>query len=197
MTLSSDEILVVTGLPRSGTSMMMQILFAAGFPILSDEQRMPDHDNPSGYFEFDRVKRLQSDVSWLHMACGKAIKVVSPLLFFLPQNYRYKLLFMDRSLSEVISSQMAMLQRANKYEDYEGLARHYDALYRKHLETVHSFVSQRDNFSALLVSHSKMIHSPEGELSRVADFLGAEDCFFKNLSGVVKRDLYRCRDQLE
>src|SRR5882724_8514008 len=104
-------IVIVSGLPRSGTSLMMQMLQAGGMPLLIDDRRPADADNPNGYWEYEPVKRLQQDNSWIPKAEGKAVKVVSALLQYLPPQYTYKIIFMQRSLQEVLASQAVMLQR--------------------------------------------------------------------------------------
>ena len=104
-------IVVVSGLPRSGTSLMMQMLEAGGLPILMDDRRPADADNPRGYYEFQPVKTLDKDNSWMAQAEGKAVKVVSLLLYHLPPGHDYKVLFMERTIAEVLASQTAMLKR--------------------------------------------------------------------------------------
>src|SRR5260221_40938 len=107
----ANSIVVVSGLPRSGTSLMMAMLQAGGVPVLSDGLRAPDADNPNGYFEFEPVKQLRTDHTWLASAQGKALKVVVPLLFHFPELFDCRVLFMERNLDEVIASQLAMLAR--------------------------------------------------------------------------------------
>src|SRR5205809_5271301 len=101
----STEIVVVSGLPRSGTSLMMQLLHAGGIPALTDHIRAPDTDNPRGYFEFERVKKVKEDAAWLPDARGKVVKMVSQLLYDLPATERYRVVFMERDLEEVLASQ--------------------------------------------------------------------------------------------
>lgn len=101
---------IVTGLPRSGTSMMMQMLAAGGLPVLSDDRRLPDDNNPRGYFEYEKVASLREDSSWILDARGKAVKVVAQLLPHLPRG-AYRVIFMDRNLDEVVQSQRRMLAR--------------------------------------------------------------------------------------
>ncbi len=112
MSLDS-QIVVVSGLPRSGTSLLMQMLAAGGLEVVSDHLRAADVDNPRGYFEFERVKQIQKDSSWLPAARGKALKMISQLLYHLPPTERYRVIFMRRNLDEVIASQEKMLQRRN------------------------------------------------------------------------------------
>src|SRR2546428_1479705 len=104
-------ITIVSGLPRSGTSMMMRMLDAGGLPVLVDNIRKADDDNPYGYYEFEPVKRLSSDSSWLREARGKAFKMVYALLYELPKDYDYRVIVMQRKMDEIIASQRAMLCR--------------------------------------------------------------------------------------
>src|SRR5882724_6754601 len=106
-----DFITVVSGLPRSGTSMMMRMLEGGGLPVMADGIRTADDDNPRGYYEFEPVKRLNRETSWLPAAYSKAIKIIYIHLYNLPSEHRYKVLFLERSLDEVIASQRAMLER--------------------------------------------------------------------------------------
>lgn len=109
---TADEIVIVTGLPRSGTSMLMRMLQAGGVPLLVDEERRADESNPRGYFEYAPVKRLKTSADWISLARGKAVKVVSYLLPHLPEHERYRVLFLERDLGEVAASQDRMLGKA-------------------------------------------------------------------------------------
>ena len=102
---------LVSGLPRSGTSMMMQMLHAGGIPAVTDNIRLADKDNERGYYELEAVKRTKDDASWLRDAPGKAVKVIYLLLYDLPTDYTYRVIFMNRNLDEVLASQRAMLER--------------------------------------------------------------------------------------
>src|SRR5262249_56905877 len=104
-------IVVVSGLPRSGTSLMMQMLQVGGMPLLIDDLRPPDADNPNGYWEYEPVKCLQQDNFWIPKAEGKAVKVISALLQYLPPQHTYKIIFMQRPLPEILASQTVMLER--------------------------------------------------------------------------------------
>jgi hypothetical protein len=119
-----DAVVVVSGLPRSGTSMMMSMLEAGGLPLLKDDVRTADTDNPKGYFEFERVKKLrEGDVDWLPEAQGRAVKIISYLLLHLPATYDYRVIFMQRDLDEVMASQRKMLthrgEDPNKLEEHK------------------------------------------------------------------------------
>ncbi|MCA1601952.1 MAG: sulfotransferase [Acidobacteria bacterium] len=116
---AEESIIIVSGLPRSGTSMMMRMLEAGGINVLTDGIRKADEDNPEGYYEVELVKTLkqQSDKLWLGDARGKAVKVISALLDTLPQSYRYKVIFMNRNLAEVIASQNKMRARKGDHSE--------------------------------------------------------------------------------
>ena len=91
--------------------MMMKMLEAGGVKLLEDNKRCADEDNPKGYFEYEKVKNLQKDSTWLSIARGKAIKIISMLLYHLPPVYRYRIIFMQRAMDEVLASQKRMLAR--------------------------------------------------------------------------------------
>ncbi len=109
-----NEIIVVSGLPRSGTSLMMQMLDKGGIPVVTDHVRTADADNPRGYYELERVKAIKRDASWLPELEGKAVKIISQLLYELPSNHKYRVIFMERDLDEVVPSQERMLVRAGQ-----------------------------------------------------------------------------------
>ena len=114
---AEQTITIVSGLPRSGTSMMMKMLEAGGIPPLTDEIRTADTDNPKGYYEFERVKKMdKGDTAWLENAQGKSVKVISALLKHLPSDYRYRVIFMRRDMSEILASQKKMLDHRGEDE---------------------------------------------------------------------------------
>jgi hypothetical protein len=169
---SSEPIIVVSGLPRSGTSLMMNMLRAGGVPIVTDEQRTADEDNPRGYFELERVKQLaRGDVSWVQEANGQAVKVISALLEHLPPTAHYRVLFMQRRLPEVLASQRKMLERRGEPTDTvpdEKMA----ALFEKHLEKIDGWLKQQPNFSVLYVPYHELAEQPAAQLDRIIAFLG-------------------------
>ena len=164
---------VVSGLPRSGTSMLMRMLDAGGMPVLADEVRAADDDNPKGYFEFDRVKRLTMDKDWLPLAEGKAVKVISFLLGELPADRAYRVVFIRRALSEVLASQRAMLVRRDiPVADPAADDRRMGALYRKHLWQVEAWFAVQPNIRVLYVEHRDAIACPADAARAMAEFLG-------------------------
>ncbi len=156
--ITNDSITVVSGLPRSGTSMMMQMLDAGNMPLLINNIRKPDEDNPKGYYEFERVKKLERDNSCLEMARGKAVKIVSPLLYHLDldKKYRYKTIFMLRNIDEILSSQRKMANRlkqgGNNIED--TILKQY---YSLHLEEVQRWQEQKENIDVMYVNYTDVI----------------------------------------
>ena len=183
---------VVSGLPRSGTSMMMKMLEAGGIAPLTDKIRRADDDNPKGYFEFERVKKMpDGDTAWVEDAQGKAVKVIAALLEYLPQEYTYKVLFMRRSMDEILASQKQMLIRSEKPTDEisdEKLAE----LYSKHLVKVESWVSQQPNILVFDVDYNDLMQNPEPYPTKIQRFLGVEMDADK-MSVVVDPALYRQR----
>jgi len=167
-----DGIVIVSGLPRSGTSLMMKMLGAGGLSLMVDWVRRPDEDNPEGYFELERVKGLSSgEVEWLAEAYGKAVKIVSPLLKFLPVTHFYKVIFMKRHLSEVLASQRRMLIRRNEPADSttdEELA----AIFTKHLRQVETWLASQSNCDVLFVDYNALVVNPRPLAEQVNLFLG-------------------------
>jgi hypothetical protein len=166
-------IVVVSGLPRSGTSMAMRMLGAGGMPILTDGVRGSDVSNPHGYFEFEAVKALHhgGDAAWLHQAHGKAIKIISFLLTWLPETHDYRVVFMRRNLQEILASQHAMLAQRGEPTDTEDADRMH-AIYQEHLEEVGRFLASRACFSTLNVDYARALADPGGEARRIDEFLG-------------------------
>lgn len=166
-----QPIVVVSGLPRSGTSMMMRMLAAGGMPILSDSIRAADDSNPTGYYEFEPVKDLANGPPprWLDEARGKAVKIISFLLTRLPETYDYRVIFMRRDLGEIVASQRDML--ATRGESSESDQDRLAGLYVRHLEEVARFLQKRACFSTLEVDHRRVVDRPAEEARRVAAFL--------------------------
>lgn len=166
-----EPIVIVSGLPRSGTSMMMKMLDAGGVPIMTDSIRTADIDNPKGYFEYERVKDLEkeTDKSYIREGRGKALKVISFLLKDLPDDCFYRVIFMRRHLDEVISSQNRMLDRRGEQEidERETMAE----AYRNHLAAVKILVRKRPNFEMLEVRYDEAVGNPGKAAASVNAFL--------------------------
>jgi Sulfotransferase domain len=161
-----QSVIIVSGLPRSGTSMMMRMLEAGGMPVLVDNLRPADEDNPNGYYEFERVKKVREDASWLEDARGKAVKMVYRLLYDLPDEDSYRVIFMTRKLDEVIASQNTMLQRNGKGSDDLSGEQLAD-IYSKQLLEARTWLDSRTNFEVLYVDYGDVLN----ETHRVADEL--------------------------
>jgi hypothetical protein len=185
-----EFITIVSGLPRSGTSMMMQMLVAGGIPPQIDQVRQPDEDNPLGYFEFEPVKQ-QGDTSWIDGSRGKVVKMVYRLLYNLPQDHSYHVIFMMRNLDEVIASQQVMLRRrGNSGEDVEGPR--LGELYRRQLHDALGWLRAQPNFAVLTVDHHDALFHPDLIANQLDRFLGGglnRDA----MAGVPNSSLYRQR----
>ena len=187
------EITIVSGLPRSGTSLMMQMLEKGGVPIYTDKQRIPDENNPKGYYEHEAVKSLGKNKQWMVEADGKAIKIISHLLFELPARFRYKILFMERDLDEVLMSQHKMLVRNGKAK--EGTINlKLAGPFRQNLERVKSWVPQQKNISILYVSHAALMADGAEEIERINQFLGGH-LDTAAMATVIDRSLHREKSQ--
>ena len=182
---------VVSGLPRSGTSLMMQALEAGGIPVLTDDIRKSDEDNPKGYYEFQPVKKTKTDPSWVAGAVGKAVKMVYQLLYDLPKDYEYRVIFMRRNMDEVLASQRIMLKRTGQ-EGAKASDEKLADLFNRDMEKVYRWVENQDNFSMVSINYNEMVKSPLPECLRVNEFLGA-GLDVDKMASVVNRSLYRNR----
>lgn len=172
--IGANTVVVVSGLPRSGTSMMMQMLAVGGVPVLVDEKRPADSDNPRGYFEYEPSKVASGAKSWLDEARGKAVKLVAQLVPGLPPGPDYRVIFMERSLADVVASQRAMLQRL----DREG-ARISDSrlaqTYLQQIANIDRHIQQRgDQFSVLGISYQSTMDDPRSIANTINEFLGGD-----------------------
>jgi hypothetical protein len=189
--MEKKSVIVVSGLPRSGTSMMMKMLEAGGVSVLVDNIRKADEDNPKGYYEFERVKQIQTDKEWLEDAHGKVVKMVSALLKNLPDGYLYKVIFMRRKMEEILASQKKMLERQGKPTDDvsdERLAK----LYEQHLKEMEAWFGTKSNFDILYVSYNDVLRNPAKNARAVNEFLG-HSLNVENMVRVVDKLLYRQR----
>jgi hypothetical protein len=185
-----SEIIVVSGLPRSGTSLMMQMLENGGIEIITDNQRTADTDNPRGYYEFEKVKQIKRDSSWLPQARGKAFKMVSQLLYDLPSSERYHILFMERDLDEMLLSQEKMLQRLGRSAaPREEMKRSYTL----HLERLHDWLAEQAHMRCLRVSYNGLLEGAQEQAERVYQFLGGKADVEKMVQ-TVDPSLYRNRN---
>lgn len=187
-----EPIVIVSGLPRSGTSMMMKMLEAGGLPIMTDAVRTADIDNPKGYYEYERVKDLEkeTDKSYIKEGRGKALKVISWLLKDLPAGNRYKIIFMRRDLNEVIASQNKMIKhRGEKDESDDRMM--IDA-YMNHLASVRILSRKRDDFEMIEIRYDTAVKDAKSAAQQVNAFLGGKLSEAK-MTEVVDAELYRNR----
>jgi hypothetical protein len=191
---AANPVTIVSGLPRSGTSLMMKMLGTAKVELVTDNIREADENNPNGYFEFERVKKLkEGDFRWLRQSRGKAVKVISALLEHLPSPYFYRVIFMQRRMEEILASQRSMLKRrarSNDMVDDEQMARLFDV----HLAEVKNWLSKQANFEVLYLNYNHLLQSPLDNLNKVNQFLGGQldvSC----MAQMIDNSLYRQRYQ--
>lgn len=186
-------ITIVSGLPRSGTSMLMRMLEAGGIEPLTDNIRTADEDNPKGYYEFERVKQLKQDLDWLEDARERAVKIISALLKHLPQDhaYAYKVIFVRRKLEEVLASQKQMLIRRGEPTDTISDERMAE-LFRKHLSQVEAWMGEQPNVEVLYVSYNEVLEHPQEQAQRINQFLGST-LDVERMASVVDKSLHRQR----
>ena len=201
--MADCTVVVVSGLPRSGTSMMMRMLEAGGLPPLTDGVRRPDPDNPGGYYEFEAVKALARDASWVPDARGKAVKVISYLLHNLPnsirdpdsirdsESIRYKVVFMRRAIDEVVASQDRMLARAGKSPASIG-TNEIATYLERNLGATRAWLAAQSNFEVLYVDYSQTVGDAAATCRRVKAFLGV-DLDTARMEAMVNQALYRQR----
>ncbi len=184
-----SEITIVSGLPRSGTSLMMQMLHAGGMEVVTDHIRAADVDNPRGYLEFETAKRIEKDTSWLPGTRGKVFKMVSQLLYHLPPTERYRIIFMRRDLDEVLASQEKMLARRNAAaaprQDIAGA-------FSLHLKKLFVWLAEQENIQLLRIDYRDVVADASGAAEKVNDFLGGT-LAIDAMTEAVDPSLYRNR----
>jgi hypothetical protein len=164
-------ITVVSGLPRSGTSMTMKILEAGGIPPLTDDIRAADRDNPKGYYEYERAKKLRNgDTAWLPEAEGKAVKIIAALLVHMPMDYEYRVLFMRRDMQEILASQAKMLD--NRGQENQVDDETMSALFHKHLNQVEEWMKSQSNLKYIDINYNAMMVDPMPQVKKINHFLG-------------------------
>ena len=182
---------MVSGLPRSGTSMMMKMLAEGGVPVITDSLREADEDNPNGYFEFEPVKQLvKGQTKWLAQADHKAVKVVSSLLEHLPDVDRYKIIFMEREIKEILTSQRKMLARRN--EEARINDAEMEKQFREHLSAIKYWLARQPNIDVLYVDYNQLMVRPDDSCHAIADFL-AIPVDLPKMCSVPNERLYRNR----
>ena len=191
MSRFSDFVTVVSGLPRSGTSMMMRMLEAGGIEPVVDGLREANEDNPKGYYEFEPVKALKEDDSWVAQSCGKSVKVIYKLVYDLPANVEYRVIFMQRDLDEVLASQETMMRRDGLDPDAIGR----DVLLQLFQTEVIEFrrwAEAQRNIRIFYADYGRVVSAPEDVAREIAEFLGGP-MNTRAMAEVVDPDLYRNR----
>jgi len=186
-------ITIVSGLPRSGTSLMMQMLVAGGMTALSDGERRADTDNPRGYLEWERIKQLPDDPGCIAEGEGKVVKVISRLLLSLPAGHEYRIIFMQRPLPEVLASQDEMLRRRGTYKEGANPAA-ISAAFEKHLREVYAWIESKPYVTALRVQYHEVLSKAKEISQRLETFLQAPldvEAMVRQVDGA----LYRNRSQ--
>jgi hypothetical protein len=163
---------VVSGPPRSGTSLAMQMLRAGGMPVLADEARPPDTDNPAGYLEYAPVLRTATDASWVASAPGHAVKVIYALLRHLPRAFEYRVLWMRRDLGEVIASQQAMLARRGAAQRQQPSAERLASVFAAQLDETERWLGQQPAFRVLALGHRDVVTDARSAAAAIDAFLG-------------------------
>lgn len=185
----NEQVIIVSGLPRSGTSLMMQMLDNGGVEVVTDGIRTADTDNPKGYYEFERVKSIKRDASWLPDTRGKAFKMISQLLYDLPSSERYRIIFMERDFDEMLASQEKMLERLGKPAAPRD---EIERAYTVHLNRLHEWLARQANIELLRISYNDLLAQPLEHAQRVRQFLGG-DVDIERMVNTVDPSLYRNR----
>ncbi len=187
----SEFITVVSGLPRSGTSLMMAMLDKGGIPPVQDGLREADIDNPKGYYEFERVKKIAEDKAWLPDCKGKAVKMISRLLIELPPGYTYKVIWMRRNIDEIIASQKKMLIRRGTYDPSvsdDDVRR----MLLKHVEKTLLWVKEHPYIDMIFTHYNKLLEDPKEHIAKLNEHLGGE-MDVAAMEASIDQSLYRNR----
>jgi hypothetical protein len=190
--MDEDIVNIVSGLPRSGTSLMMKMLEEGGLVPLIDNIREADIDNPKGYYELERVKKLPDDTTWLPDAKGKVVKILAELIKHLPDAYTYRIVFMMRDLDEIISSQRKMMVRRgedpDKVPDDE-----MKELLRAYLRNLKVFVNSHPNMKVCYISYNDLMMDPDLSIDEISDFFNGK-LDPKRMRQAIDEKLYRNRN---
>jgi len=171
--------------------MAMKILEAGGIPPLTDHVRTPNEDNPKGYYEFERAKKLkEGDTAWLPEARGRAVKVIAALLPHLPSKYEYRVLFMRRKMEEILASQAMMLE--NRGEESKVDDDTMGRLFANHLQQVRGWMNSQPNLLYLDLDYNEIIVDPVPYVRQINQFLGGH-LDEEKMIAVIDSSLYRQR----
>ena len=179
-----SEITIITGLPRSGTSLMMQLLDASSIEVYSDESRKKDINNPQGYYELEVIKGIAQNNSFLEQTVGKAIKIVAPLITYCNPDLKYRVIFMRRELDEVLMSQEKMLKKDQTLEREK-----FRTIYEFHLKKSYKFL-EMNNIPFIDIEYNSLVNNSEFEIERMIEFLNLDNRL-EDFIRVIKPELYR------
>jgi hypothetical protein len=189
--LDTQPVIIVSGLPRSGTSLMMQMLAAGGIEVLTDSLRTPDENNPRGYYELEAVKFTRTNPQWLAGAPGKAVKIIYRLLYDLPADYSYRVIFMQRDRHEVLASQRAMLQ--GRSGTATGLSdKQLGDIFAREIAAINQWLAQQPNFSVLNIEYRQLVQNPRERIQAIAAFL-SRPMNIQAMQAAIDPALYRQR----
>lgn len=186
-----NVITIVSGLPRSGTSMMMKILEVGGMETITDGIRKANEDNPHGYYEYEMVKRIKVDTTWVRKTRGKVFKMISQLLFELPSNEKYKIIFMQRRMNEILASQRKMLVHMGNSDDSVSDEKMGKFL-NKHLSKIMKWMADRKYISVLYIDYNDLIINPNEQIKKLSLFLN-DKVNVERAVKVIDKSLYRNR----
>ena len=184
-------ITIVSGLPRSGTSLILQMLEKGGMEILTDNVRKADDSNPRGYYELEKVKSLRTDRRWLADAEQKAIKIIAQLLNFLPTTYDYSIILVERDMREILISQQKMLETMGR-TDVSANPALLAQTFTQQLEKVKTWIARQNHMSTCFVSYRDLIQDPLAGAIQIADFLDS-GLNIRKMASAVDKNLYRQR----
>lgn len=190
--MSRDYLIIVSGLPRSGTSLVMQMLEIGGIPILKDSERLPDEHNPYGYFEYQPINNLNetTDISYLQKYKGYAIKIVSPILAKITFSFPAKVIFLKRPLPEVIISQQKMAQKRNGIQITSVDTNHLLIIFEKHIRQTINSLYQNPNLKVLEVNFPEIFSNPKYIIDSINTFLDG-NLDINKMYTVINPELYR------
>jgi hypothetical protein len=192
-TATPGFVTVVSGLPRSGTSMMMRMLEAGGLQPMTDQLRVPDESNPKGYYELEKVKQMkEGDTGWMSEGRGKVIKIISALLEYLPPEHQYRIVFMQRNMGEILASQREMLLRRGEPTDRIG-DDDLSVLYQSHLTRVSEWLAGQPNMKVIYLHYNQIMESPQAPIAQLCQFLQPCSLDPNRMLTVVESSLYRQR----
>lgn len=189
--LEPTEFVLVSGLPRSGTSLMMQILAAGGLPPMTDGEREADADNPEGYYEWEAIKSLPHHPWVIEEAQGRVVKVISALLPALPAKHRYKIVFMRRPTEQVVRSQRTMLERNGQTPgaDDAVLVEQQEA----HLQRLLKKLREQPNIAVNEISFPELVANPAAKVEELCAFLGQPSLDQTAMAAAIRPELFRHR----